>query len=48
VSHAKWPNDNSGRAPAQTGSIARCTLKAVDIEYRPPWLDESAKRAKKL
>jgi hypothetical protein len=48
VSHAKWPNDNSGLAPEQTGGILCCTLKTVDIECRPPRLEQLAKRAKKL
>jgi hypothetical protein len=48
VSHAKWPNDNSGRAPEQTGGIVCCALETVDIECRPPRLEQRAKRAKKL
>src|SRR6266540_1017969 len=48
VSHAEWPKDNEEYAPTQTGGAVCCSLKAVDIECRPPRVEGLSKRAKKL
>jgi len=48
LSHAKWRKDNHECAPTQTGSVFCCTLETVDVECRPPRVEELSKRAKKL
>jgi hypothetical protein len=48
VSHAKWPDDNAGHAPEQTGIVICRALETVAIECRPSRLDELTKRTKKL